>query len=394
MTARVLLNQVGDEVGLHGYAPPSRAPLAFHRRLAGYAPTPLIAAPTVAERLGVGTVWVKDESARLGLPSFKVLGASWATWCTLRELVGAPDDVEVDGLRARLADHPSLTLVAATDGNHGRAVARMAALFGLDARIFVPDDMVAARRDAIAGEGATVTVVDGTYDDAVRAAAATADDRHVVISDTSWEGYTDVPRMVVEGYSTIFWEVTDQLADRDAPPPDVVAVQMGVGALATATVRYARVGRTGSSVAGSGAARVVGVEPTSAACVLAAVAAGRRVEVPGPHDSIMSGLNCGLVSPLALPVLADGIAVFVAVDDDHARYAMRMLATAGVTSGESGSAGLAGLLGALDGPAADAVRQVAGLTPDASVLLISTEGATDPDAYRAVVGAAPGSRRR
>src|SRR5262249_25097264 len=150
-----------------------------------------------------------------------------------------PDWTDVDGLRAALTPLGALTLAAATDGNHGRTVAHMAALLGYDAQIFVPSGTAAARIDGIASEGATVHVVDGTYDDAVLAAAALASDAVLVVSDTSWPGYTQVPRWVIDGYATIFAEIDEQLAIAGAPPPDVVLVPMGVGALAAATVEHA-----------------------------------------------------------------------------------------------------------------------------------------------------------
>lgn len=354
-------------------------PLDFHRTLPGYAPTPLIDAPSIASRLGVAQVMVKDESSRIGLPSYKILGASWATYATLVEMTGAPMGIELEKLTQRLAEHEITGLVAATDGNHGRAVARMARFLQLDAEIFVPDDMVAARIEGIESEGARVTVVAGTYDETVRECARAADAHRPVISDTSWEGYTEVPRRVSDGYATIFAEIDAQRADCGQRQPTVVAVQMGVGALATATVKHYRT-RVETDV------RIAGVEPTRAACVLAAVGAGRLVEVPGPHTSIMAGLNCGLASPIALPWLMAGIDVFLAVEDADAQEAMRLLADAGVESGESGAAGLAGLLAVSAHPLAGVLREGLALDTDARVLLLSTEGATDPVAYERITG--------
>jgi diaminopropionate ammonia-lyase len=188
-----------------------------------------------------------------------------------------------------------------------------------------------------------------------------------------------VPRRVVEGYSTIFWEVEEQLAAAGRVQPAVVAVQMGVGSLAAAAVLHYRTGDRGHR---QERPRIVGVEPVDAACVLASARAGKLTEVPGPHRSIMAGLNCGLPSPLALPLLDAGVDDFVAITDDDARAAMRELAAAGVEAGESGAAGLAGLLAAAD----RGLGPELGLTRDATVLLLCTEGATDPEAYREVVG--------
>ncbi|PYE53777.1 diaminopropionate ammonia-lyase [Deinococcus yavapaiensis] len=351
----------------------------FHRKLPGYDRTPLVRAPHLAEALGVREAWVKDESSRLGLPAYKILGASWATYRELDTRFGPFESWStLSELAEQLRAHRPLTLVAATDGNHGRAVAHVARLLGLDAHILVPHDMVPARIDAIAAEGARVDVVRGSYDEAVRAAARHADARHLVISDTAWSGYERVPTWVIEGYATIFSEIDAQLAEQGGRPPSVVAAQMGVGALAAAVVRHYRApGRV---------TRVVGVEPTRADCVLRSLEAGKPTEVPGPHSSIMAGLNCGNTSPLAWPVLRDGLSASVAIPDARAEEAMRLLALDGVTSGESGAAGAGGLLELLAGTFASSAREALGVTKDSTVLVISTEGATDPEAYARIVG--------
>jgi diaminopropionate ammonia-lyase len=272
----------------------------------------------------------------------------------------------------------------------------MARLLGLAARIFVPAGAAAARISAIEGEGAVVTIVDGTYDDAVARSAAEAGERCLVISDTAWPGYQQVPRWVIDGYSTIFHEIDDQLARRGEPWPDLIAVQIGVGALAAAVVRHYRrddhrplttdhrpsVSR--SSVVGRRLS-IVGVEPTRAAAMLASMRAGRMVAVPGPHDSIMAGLNCGTPSLVAWPVVSTSVDLFMAVEDQGACMAMRALAADGIVAGETGAAGAAGLLDVLAGPDAAPLRAALGVTPTTRVLLIATEGATDPQAYARIV---------
>ena len=348
-----------------------RGPLAFHQKLPGYRPTPLVDAPAIAGALGVRRVLLKVETDRLGLPAFKMLGASWATYRVLVARLGhEPEWSALDELRPHLAALGPLTLAAATDGNHGRAIARMAKLLGCASHIFVPADMVAARVDAIRSEGAEVTVVEGTYDDAVaRSALAQADDC-LVISDTSWEGYVDPPTWVIEGYATIFAEVDDQLDGTVG----LAFLPTGVGALATAAVAHYR---------NAGAlTRLVTVEPSDADCVLESIKAGHLVEVPGPHRSCMVGLNCGKASPLAFEVLRPGLDWCVAIDDQRAEDAMRLLAAEGIAAGETGAAALAGAFGVVAlGGAADV-----GLTPETDVLAIVTEGATDPVNYERVVG--------
>jgi len=366
----------------HDGATPGREALAFHKKLPGYEPSPLIDAPRLAARLGVGKVWVKDESVRFGLPAFKFLGASWAIYRVLLNRIGgaiAPWQT-FDELRDRFAPLMPLTLVTATDGNHGRAVAHMAKLLGCEAHIFMPHETTPARIDAIVGEGAAVTVVDGSYDDAVAQAARMAADSVLIISDTAWEGYTEVPRWIMEGYTTILRELDEQLVQRGDPRVDLVAVQIGVGGLATAVVWHYRRPDLADQPA------IVGVEPLAADCALASARAGHIVTLPGPHRSIMAGLCCGTPSLIAWPIISAGIDVFVAVADERAREAMRELAKAGVVSGETGAAGLAGLLALLTGDDRETHRQMLGLTAQSRVVVISTEGATDPAAYKTIVG--------
>ena len=380
---RTLVNSLAATDGDLG--PVDRAPLEFHRRLPDYAVTPLVDAPALADRLGVGKVWVKDESWRLGLPAFKILGASWAVYKALEAhsggVIGGWDDL--DGLKERLSPLLPLTLAAATDGNHGRAVARMAKLLGLEARIFVPADMVPARVEAIESEGAEVTVVHGTYDEAVARSAEEANERCLVISDTSWPGYVDVPTWVVEGYSTILWEVSDERGRRGEEGPTLVVAQIGVGAFAAAVARHFR------SPDVSPRPKMLGVEPTRAACMLASVEAGKIVHLPGPHVSIMAGLNCGAPSVVAWPTVSQGVDVFVAVDDEWSRRAMRALAGSGIVAGETGAAGLAGLLALME-ESGEATRGPLGISRETRVLLFNCEGATDPESYERILTDAEG----
>jgi diaminopropionate ammonia-lyase len=329
-------------------------PLAFHRTLPDYAPTPLVSAPGIAAALGLGSVWVKDETRRLGLPAFKILGASWA----ICHALGAPPTFS--GCRAAVAARPGLELVAATEGNHGQAVARMARLLGAGCEILVPAGTASARIAAIEAEGARVEVVRGTYDDAVAASAARATDDRLVISDTSWEGYTDIPRRVIQGYSTLLDEVEVQ-AHEAAIRFDAVVVQVGVGALAAAVAgRFA------------GRSRLIAVEPVDAGCAFASARAGHRVTVPGPHRSVMAGLNCGVPSLVAWPVVGAAFEAFVLIDDELARRAVKELETAGLRVGETGAAGLGGLMHLCE----TAERSRLGLDERAAVLVLATEGRT------------------
>jgi diaminopropionate ammonia-lyase len=354
---------------------------ALHQALDGYAPTPLHAAPSLAAELGLGAVLLKDESSRLGLPAFKGLGAWWAASWAVAHRLGEPAlATDPDGLRAR-ARGAALTLVCATEGNHGRAVARAARGLGLAARVVVPDRTAAARVHAIEAEGAVVHRFDGDYDAAVRHAAGLADDRHLVIADTSWPGYEDVPRRVVEGYATIFSELDGQL---DGRAVDLVVVPIGVGSLAAAAARHFRA--TPGELP-----RLVGLEPIDAACALASARAGAPVSVAGRHCSIMAGLNCPTPSPDAWPQLAGAFDAFCAVGDGHVRRGMRRLAAAGLDRGAC-AGGVVGGLVALLGDRSH--REALSLPDDATALLVLTEGVTDRAAFTAAVGREPTSATR
>ena len=347
---------------------------AFHRKFADYQPTPLFDLAVTAGELGIGHLLLKDESNRLGLPAFKMLGAAWASYCALIDVLGhEPEWSTLEELGEKLAPIQPMSLATATDGNHGRAVASFARRIGLSARIFVPSGTSDARIAAIEGEGASCEVVDGSYEDAVARASEEAAADCLVISDTAWEGYEVIPATVIEGYSTIFAEIGDQLAAAGLSRPDAVVIPMGVGALAAATSQwYRRPGPAEDTI-------LIGVEPRSANCVQVSAMAGELTEVPGPHRSIMAGLNCGLPSPVAWPWVSGGFDWFVAIDDDDAEDAMRSLAALGVVSGETGAASL-GALRAI-GSLADL-----GLSSESTVLVISTEGATDPAFFEHAVG--------
>jgi diaminopropionate ammonia-lyase len=324
----------------------------FHRGLPGYAATPLTEVQGLAAELGVGRVFVKDESARLGLPAFKVLGASWAVHQALAgPTVPSP-----------------VTLVTATDGNHGRAVARVARLLGQRAHVLVPDGVHPSAVAAIAAEGAEVTRVGGDYDEAVRqAAAAAAGPATLLIQDTAWPGYERIPGWIVEGYGTLCAEIDEQLAAAGAGPPDLVGVPVGVGSLAQAVVTHYR------SRLAETAPAVLAVEPEAASWVVLSLTRGEPVSVT-TSETIMAGLNCGTPSSLAWPILQNGLDAAVTVTDAGSARAAADLAAAGVSAGPCGAAPLAGLRAALTGGGSDQRRAELGLHPAATVVLLSTEG--------------------
>jgi diaminopropionate ammonia-lyase len=355
-------------------------PRDLHRTLPGYAVTPLHRLGALAAEAGLGEVWVKDESLRLGLPSFKILGGAWAVHRLVLEQAGRElAGTGIDDLRAAAATLGEVTLATATDGNHGRGVARMARLLGFGAVVFVPTGTAQARIDAIESEGAKVVVDPGNYDDAVdRAAREAAEHGWFAVADVARDEDDRVPDWVMDGYDTIFDEADEQLPG----PPTVVFLQAGVGALTGAGLRHYLL----AAATGAPRPRFATVEPLSAACLLESAAAGELLTIDAGQESIMAGLNCGTPSSGAWPVIEATVDVYLAVPDDLAREAMRQLAEAGIVSGESGAAGLAGLLAALEDPAA---REALHLDGGARVLLLNTEGATDPDAYVEIVGRSP-----
>ncbi len=358
----------------------SGAVRSFHASLPGYAPTPLTEVSALAEELGVGRVFVKDESSRLGLPAFKVLGASWAIH---QLLMGSPTSEPVTPgatpsdalakLRTAAARRPGLMFVTATDGNHGRAVARIARLTSTPARVFVPAVTDLATRAAIASETAEVTQIDGSYDDAVATARLWADNHPgaALIQDTAWPGYERIPSWIVEGYSTLFAELDSQLAAATADPPALLAVPTGVGSLLQAAVMHYRARH------GHGATAVLAVEPNTAACLLASLRAGRPTTIP-TANTIMAGLNCGTISILGWPYFSDGLDAAVAVTDDAARRAAADLAAASISSGPSGASSLAGARAALTGPGSKDRRASVVVDPASVIVLLSTEGAQPP----------------
>jgi diaminopropionate ammonia-lyase len=318
-----------------GVPAPVQDALAFHRGLDGYAPTPV-------RELGDG-VWLKDESDRLGLPAFKVLGVSWAVERALR------------------ADPHVKTLVAASAGNHGRAVAHVAAQRGLHCRIFLPARSVPARREAIEAEGADVVVVDGTYEDAVVRAQRYAEGPFVVeLADV---GSSSSASAVIDGYATLFDEIEGEF--------DALIVPVGVGSLGAAAARWGA--HTGTPV--------IAAEPDVAACLTAALAAGRPVTIETPGTA-MAGLDCAVVSAAAWDTLHAGITGTVTVSDAETAAAMRELAAAGLAIGDSGAAPLAALRALRSDPACAPLRDAIALD---RVLLIATEGPTDPVGYAATV---------
>jgi diaminopropionate ammonia-lyase len=366
----------------------------LHQSLPGYAPTPLVSLSALARDLGVAEITVKDESFRFNLAAFKVLGASYATWRFLaaewqrrfrRTLL--KEDLFSGAIGRMFND---LVLCTATDGNHGRAVAWTAALLGLKSVIYMPANTVPARIENIRAEGAEVKIVDGDYDAAVRHAAAEASRRGwQIIADTSYHGYTKIPRWIQAGYLTLFREVDQAITMFGLKPYDLVFIQSGVGSLAAAACWYYRRER-------QSAVRLVNVEPEEADCLFCSARdpEGALRSAPGSTNSMMAGLNCGTPSMIAWPLIRAGMDMFMSIPDRFSEQAMRAYYHPSaedrrIISGESGAAGLAALMALAKEPGPENARRAVGLTKDSRVLLLNTEGATDPENFRLVVGQQP-----
>lgn len=363
--------------------------LRFHRQLPGYRMSPLKGLSNLAARLGLGGLWVKDESARLDLQSFKVLGGSYAIYKLIQKRLGLDDhelsfaDIKDDVVREKLGD---ITFAAATDGNHGRGVAWSAAQMGFKSVIYVHRLTSQGRIQAIESSGARVVVVDGNYDDAVRQVYQDAQQNGwEVVSDTAWEGYEDIPKWVMQGYATMFSEVQEQLVVQGLSQPTHIFVQAGVGSLAAATIGFYR-NLFGDSI------QTCVIEPTKAACLYrsAQTDVGQPHTVEGDLDTIMAGLACGEPNPIAWEIIKDRADYFAICPDFVAAMGMRVYGVPlrgdpVVIAGESGAVTLGALMYIMQHATGRAFRDQLGLGPGSQVLLINTEGNTSPDDFRYVV---------
>ncbi|AOI61065.1 diaminopropionate ammonia-lyase [Burkholderia diffusa] len=356
-----------------------------HWPLVGAARTPLRALPDLAARLGVASVGVKDEACRSPLGSFKALGAPIALMRLVKRL-RRNEELDPRGLVTGryAASLANLTVISATDGNHGRALAAAARAIGCRCVIVLHAHVDAEREHAIAAQGARIVRIAGNYDESVVHAAQLADANgwHVV-SDTSYDGYEAIPRDVMQGYGVIAAEaLAQQPACEDGRPFTHVFLQGGVGGLAAGVASYLW------EHAGARRPHFIVVEPRQADCLYQSALAGRATKATGSVDSVMAGLACGEASPLAWDFLEPCIDHFMLIDDDDAVQAMRRLAAGSerdvpFVSGESGAAGIAGLTVLMRDPV---LARQTGLDANARVLAINTEGATAPSVYRQCVG--------
>ena len=359
----------------------------FHRTLPNFQPTPLAKLDNLARQLGVTSIRVKDESHRCGLNAFKILGASFALSAHLAQRLNlSPNNLsftafQSPGLKQRVKD---ITCITATDGNHGKAVAWTAQQLGCRAVIFMPRGTTSARLKSIRNLGADASIIDGNFDDAVQLAADRARrNRWLLIQDTAWVGYEDIPRQVMQGYLTMFDEAVEQLSPER---PSHVFIQCGVGSLAGSLQGYL------VEKYGDQRPLLTVVEPTRAACYYQSIKAvdGRPHKVGGDLNTIMAGLACGDPSIISWKILRDYADAFAACPDDVTTKGMRVLGNplAGddrVISGESGAVTLGLLINLLKQPELEPLKKYLNINSDARILLFSTEGDTDPEMYRKIV---------
>jgi len=363
---------------------------AAHRFLAsipGYQMTPLYRLSDLADKLGVAELWVKDESKRLGLNAFKAVGAVYAVGKTLaQKLQLADEELNFTKLTSMAHKLPPITFTTATDGNHGKAVAWAARELGHKAVIYLPQGASIHRVEAIRQLCAEAYVTDLNYDDAVRLAAASAAQYGwVLVQDTAWPGYTEIPEWIMQGYTIIAHECLEQMPQA----PTHVLLQAGVGSFAGATLAYL------VNMLGADYPVTAIVEPHNAACILASAQQndGKPHNVEGSLETIMAGLSCGEPNPAAWDILRDYAHVFCSCGDETAKAGMRLLAypiggDALIVAGESGAVGLGLVAEIMGNIGLLSLREALGLNDRSRVLVVNTEGDTDPENYMRIINGA------
>lgn len=361
--------------------------LAYHTGFPQYNETELTALPCFAEKNGIKNVYLKDESSRFGLNAFKVLGGSYAIGRLLADKLGLDpsalsyDTFTKEEIRKKLND---VTFITATDGNHGRGVAATAQMLGCKAYVYMPEGTAKERLDNIILTGAHCEITDMNYDDCVRMCSSMAKKNGwLLVQDTAFGDYTQIPQYVMQGYTTMALEAYRQLGD---VKPTHIFVQAGVGSLAAAVTAFF------SDAYGDGKPKIIVVESDKADCLYKTALADDNALhfVSGKLDTIMAGLACGEPSELAWPILRDYADAFVSIPDVCAEKGMRKLAfpegtDKKVVSGESGAAGFSALLDILTEPGNNELKEKLGFDKDSVVLVFSTEGATDRENYEKIV---------
>ncbi|WP_270563007.1 diaminopropionate ammonia-lyase [Clostridium beijerinckii] len=362
----------------------------FHESFLEYDETPLIDLKELAEKIGLGGIYLKDESYRFGLNAFKVLGGSFAMGKYLAEKLGEDiDDLPYDKMtckevKDKLGD---ITFVTATDGNHGRGVAWTANRLKQKSVVFMPKGSSIKRLNNIKAEGAEASITELNYDDAVRLANKYAEEHNgVIIQDTAWKGYEKIPAWIMQGYGTMALEASEQLKALDVLKPTHIFVQAGVGSLAGAVQGFF------ASQYGDDCPKTVVVESNLADCYYKSAIAndGEARSVGGDMQTIMAGLACGEVNTIGFTILKNYSKAFISCPDWVAAKGMRILGNplkgdTGVISGESGAVTTGALYEIMTNDEYKDLKEVLELDENSKVLLFSTEGDTDPEKYREIV---------
>ena len=362
----------------------------FHRQIPGYKMTPLRALPNLADMLGVGGIYIKDEAQRLELNSFKVMGGSFAVYRFIQKKLNMEDkELTYEYLTSKECHNllGDITFCSATDGNHGRGLAWAAQKLGHKCQIYVHSETSQARIEAIRSYGAVITIVDGNYDDAVRQAAEDAEKNGwEVISDTSWDGYTEIPTWIMQGYTSLLLECQEQFAGMGLQKPTHVFVQAGVGALAASVVGFY------TALFPEDPPKFIIVEPNKAPCIYESIKAGdgQCHSVKGDLDTIMAGLACGDPSPIAFEILSNNADAFLSIPDYIAARGMRVLSCPitgdpFMISGESGAAPLGALYSVMTEKGAEELRNKLELNKNSRVFMINSEGNADPKHFRRII---------
>lgn len=357
---------------------------AFHQQIEGYTPTPLVSLPHLAAYLGVKAILVKDESKRFGLNAFKVLGGSYALGRVLAEHLNINiNEIDLKTVANKLKQ--PLVFTTATAGNHGTGVAWAAREMGQKAVVYMPKGSPQASVERIRGLGAECIVTDVNYDDTVRLANKTAEENNwMLVQDTAWDGYEQIPTWISQGYMTMADEAIDQAVDASEGLPTHVMLQAGVGAMAGGVLGYL-VDRLGAE----NIKTIIG-EPSVADCIYRSGNAGEMVNVTGDLSSIMAGLACGEPNPITWPILRDSSHSFISAEDNITALGMRILGNPlqgdnCIISGESGALSMGILYQLLTTESGKIEAEKIGLNKDAVVMIFSTEGDTNPTRYRRIV---------
>lgn len=358
----------------------------FHNTFSMYQETPLVSLQNLAEKLQVKSIYLKDESKRFGLNAFKVLGASYAIANEIGRRIGkeitelSAESILSKETKEKIGD---ITFVTATDGNHGRGVAWTANKLGQKSVVYMPKGSALERLENIRAEGAEAEITDMNYDDAVRLAQKMAEEKGwIVVQDTAWEGYEDIPRWIMQGYTTMGHEIMEQIPEK----PTHIFLQAGVGSMAGAMTGFF------SNLYKEDKPIIVIVEPAKADCLFQTAKAddGKLHTVTGDMDTIMAGLACGEPCTIGWDVLKGYADAFIRCPEYAAADGMRILASpvrgdTAVTAGESGAAAFGCMANILMDQDLAEWKKLLKLDGNAKILCISTEGDTDQKNYQDVV---------